>query len=126
MGLVITWPQVKIWSSLDHWFSFYGTLRLADSWNFQVPARFGGRRGRVRARAREVMVDFNGGGYYLAPSEDLVKFGPLSHFLWGFKVGRPMIFPSSGSLRGAPWARARASSRADGGFQWGWLLPGLQ
>ena len=46
-----------------------------------------GRRERVRARVGDLMMDSDWHGQYLAPSEDLVKFGPMSHFLWGFKVG---------------------------------------
>ena len=38
----------------------------------------------VRARVGNLMVDSDGHGHYLAPSEDLVKFGALCQFLEHF------------------------------------------
>ena len=50
----------------------------------QASTRSKGLRVRVRARVGDLMMDSDGHGQYLAPSEDLVTFGALCDILENF------------------------------------------
>ena len=61
--------------------NFYCSTNLSK---LQVSTCSRWRRERVRARVGDPMMDSDGHGQYLAPSEDLVKFGALCQFLEHF------------------------------------------
>ena len=78
--IVINVPIVISWT----FFVTPHSLRVLITIEWGIAVCSKGRRKRVRERVGDLMMDSDGHGQYLAPCEDLVKFGALCQFLEHF------------------------------------------